>query len=156
MVSYRHLSGLLAFYGEDGITSTVGPLAVDGLMVMATGALLATRPGGTGQARPVGQRRAPAATATDTAPVSRAGQADTPRRRPVRTARPDTGTRRGQPDAAGGHGRAGGRAADAHPDMATADIAARLGVSDRTVRRHLARHLAHDTTTRTDAEEVPA
>ena len=57
VVSYRHLSGLLSFYGEDGITSTVGPLAVDGLMVMATGALLATRPGG---ARPaVGQRRAP-------------------------------------------------------------------------------------------------
>jgi predicted ArsR family transcriptional regulator len=25
-----------------------------------------------------------------------------------------------------------------HPDMATADIAKRLGVSDRTVRRHLA------------------
>jgi len=42
VVSYRHLSGLLAFYGEDPLTATVGPLAVDGLMVMATGALLAT------------------------------------------------------------------------------------------------------------------
>jgi hypothetical protein len=42
VVSYRHLSGLLTYYGEDGSTSTVGPLAVDGLMVMATGALLAT------------------------------------------------------------------------------------------------------------------
>jgi hypothetical protein len=40
-VSYRHLSGLLAFYGEDWLTSTIGPLAIDGLMVMATGALLA-------------------------------------------------------------------------------------------------------------------
>jgi hypothetical protein len=41
-VSYRHLSGLLAFYGEEPVVSTFGPLAVDGLMVMATGALLAT------------------------------------------------------------------------------------------------------------------
>lgn len=42
VVSYRHLSGLLTFYGEDPLTATIGPLAVDGLMVMATGALLAT------------------------------------------------------------------------------------------------------------------
>ena len=41
-VSYRHLSGLLVHYGEDPLVSLVGPLAVDGLMVMATGALLAT------------------------------------------------------------------------------------------------------------------
>ncbi len=43
VVSYRHLSGLLVFYGEDPLTATIGPLAVDGLMVMATGALLAAR-----------------------------------------------------------------------------------------------------------------
>jgi hypothetical protein len=42
VVSYRHLSGLLAFYGEDQLTVAIGPLAVDGLMVMATGALIAT------------------------------------------------------------------------------------------------------------------
>jgi hypothetical protein len=42
VVSYRHLSGLLAFYGEDSLTIIIGPLAVDGLMVMATGALIAT------------------------------------------------------------------------------------------------------------------
>lgn len=41
-VSYRHLSGLLAHYGEEAIVYRLGPLAVDGLMVMATGALLAT------------------------------------------------------------------------------------------------------------------
>ena len=41
-VSYRHLSGLLAHYGEEPIIYYVGPLAVDGLMVMATGALMAT------------------------------------------------------------------------------------------------------------------
>jgi hypothetical protein len=42
LVSYRHLSGLLAFYGEEAIVCVLGPLAVDGLMVMATGAILAT------------------------------------------------------------------------------------------------------------------
>src|SRR5215213_3710676 len=42
LVSYRHLSGLLRFYGEEPIVSVLGPLAVDGLMVMATGAILAT------------------------------------------------------------------------------------------------------------------
>jgi Protein of unknown function (DUF2637) len=40
-VSYRHLSGLLAYYHEDSLTAAIGPLAVDGLMVMATAALLA-------------------------------------------------------------------------------------------------------------------
>lgn len=44
VVSYRHMSGLLAFYGEDRLTSTIGPLAVDGLMIMATGALIALGP----------------------------------------------------------------------------------------------------------------
>jgi hypothetical protein len=42
VVSYRHLSGLLDHYSEDALTVTIGPLAVDGLMIMATGALLAT------------------------------------------------------------------------------------------------------------------
>ncbi len=42
LVSYRHLSGLLAFYGEEPIVCVLGPLAIDGLMVMATGAILAT------------------------------------------------------------------------------------------------------------------
>jgi hypothetical protein len=42
IVSYRHLAALLAFYGDDRITAGLGPLAVDGLMVMATGALIAT------------------------------------------------------------------------------------------------------------------
>ena len=41
LVSYRHLSGLLAYYGEDHIVSMLGPIAVDGVMAMATGALIA-------------------------------------------------------------------------------------------------------------------
>lgn len=42
LVSYRHLSALLLHYGEDNLVSVLGPLAVDGLMVMATVALLVT------------------------------------------------------------------------------------------------------------------
>lgn len=42
VVSYRHLSGLIRYYGEDGLTATFGPLAVDGLMVVASAALLAS------------------------------------------------------------------------------------------------------------------
>jgi len=40
IVSYRHLSGLLAYWGEDPVTVAIGPLVVDGLMVLASGALL--------------------------------------------------------------------------------------------------------------------
>src|SRR5689334_24542954 len=30
VVSYRHLAGLLGYYGEDPVTVAIGPLAVDG------------------------------------------------------------------------------------------------------------------------------
>jgi hypothetical protein len=43
-VSYRHMAALLTAWHEDPMTAMLGPLAVDGLMVMATAALLATRP----------------------------------------------------------------------------------------------------------------
>lgn len=42
VVSYRHLSGLIRFYGEDGLTATFGPLAVDGLMAVASAAIIAS------------------------------------------------------------------------------------------------------------------
>ncbi|WP_433465816.1 DUF2637 domain-containing protein [Spirillospora sp. CA-128828] len=41
VVSYRHMSALLDAYGEDDLTAMIGPLAVDGLMVVASFALLA-------------------------------------------------------------------------------------------------------------------
>jgi hypothetical protein len=54
-VSYRHLSGLLAFYGEDHLVVILGPLAIDGLMAMATGALIATSPNRTRPTTRAGQ-----------------------------------------------------------------------------------------------------
>lgn len=42
VVSYRHMSGLLDHWHADPLTVLIGPLAVDGLMVMAAGCLIAT------------------------------------------------------------------------------------------------------------------
>jgi DNA-binding transcriptional ArsR family regulator len=77
-----------------------------------------TAPAIAADTRPDSTPDTPAATAADTAPA--------PQRTPART-------RRGPSTAA--------RVAalkDKHPDMTAADIAARLKISDRTVRRHLA------------------
>jgi hypothetical protein len=41
IVSYLHLRGLLLAYGEDPLTAMIGPLSVDGLMVVSGFALLA-------------------------------------------------------------------------------------------------------------------
>jgi hypothetical protein len=148
VVSYRHLSGLLSFYGEDAITASVGPLAVDGLMVMATGALLATRPGGVEAPPAPVSKRTPAATPnlTDTATA-------TPRRQADRRVRTDTGRTAARAVRVDTSARVAALRAS-HPDIATADIAGRLGVSDRTVRRYLARRLATDSDL--EREGVPA
>lgn len=59
VVSYRHMAALLAAYGEDDLTAMIGPLAVDGLMVVASFALLAL--GRDGEAAPrVAEVTAPA------------------------------------------------------------------------------------------------
>jgi hypothetical protein len=60
---------------------------------------------------------------TDKRPDKRKPSVRTPRR----TSKPDTAT-------------AVARLRDRHPEMTAADIAARLGITDRTVRRHLAAH----------------
>ncbi|HEY3002435.1 MAG TPA: DUF2637 domain-containing protein [Kribbellaceae bacterium] len=41
IVSYRHMAGLLASWGEDWLNAHLGPLAVDGLMLISAAALLA-------------------------------------------------------------------------------------------------------------------
>jgi len=154
VVSYRHLSGLLSYYGEDGITATVGPLAVDGLMVMATGALLAT---GTATAvRMAGQRRGDGAhlgyvtppltepqPKPATAPVSKAAPAA---KRATRSATPRVST----------VDTAAQVAALRQDGLTTGQIAAQLGVSERTVRRQAAKHLAHESTDVSSTEGVSA
>jgi hypothetical protein len=194
VVSYRHLSGLLTFYGEDAVTAAIGPLAVDGLMLMATAALIATGRGHADQ--PVDQADLPTVTSSVTevdqrpevdqpaggiltsdqapdqpvdqdrdqrgGPVDQPDQAlvsgdqaviepdiaadvsadiqpdtsadttpDIPRTRERTTAR--TSGRTSKPDT----GAAVARLAARHPDWSSSQIARRLGVTDRTVRRHL-------------------
>jgi hypothetical protein len=41
ILSYRHMAGLLGSWGEDDFNAHIGPLAVDGLMLIAATALLA-------------------------------------------------------------------------------------------------------------------
>lgn len=151
IVSYRHLSGLLAYYGEDSITRTIGPLAVDGLMVMATGALIATGAGHVKAAAvrlpvldgatsagpdPTGAPMLPAAPADMSALPDATGTADAPRQRTSRTPGPakPTGARK---DGAATKERVAGLMS-ANPQMSTADMAKELDMSDRQVRRHVA------------------
>lgn len=41
VVSWRHMSALLALYGEDDFIAIIGPVAIDGLMTLCSAALLA-------------------------------------------------------------------------------------------------------------------
>jgi hypothetical protein len=155
LVSYRHMTGLLGFYGEDRLTAALGPLAVDGLMVMATGALIATSPART-RRDAVPDTRPDTVTAEHTAPDTDTAPdltADTtpwpdpdpwpePNTAPAATASqtgPADGARPSRVDASSGTAAAVARLRAADPGLSAAVIAARLGVSDRTVRRHLAR-----------------
>jgi HTH domain len=136
VVSYRHLSGLLAFYKEDRLTALIGPLAVDGLMVMASSALVATavrkavkpvaEPDSSAETTPApdAQPDGAADIAAGASPVSRPDI----RRMASRTSR-GSGT---------GTAAAVARAHRRHPEWSPAEIGRRLGVTDRTVRRHLA------------------
>jgi hypothetical protein len=114
-VSYQHLSGLLAFYGEDALTVRIGPLAVDGLMVMATGALIAT-----------GARRAAMTVPSGHVPVAPVHVPDGDATIAPRTRR-HTPTKRADVAAA----------AARMPGATPAAIAAKAGVSESTARRHL-------------------
>ncbi len=132
-VSYRHLSGLLDFYGEDPLTVMLGPLAVDGLMVMATGALLAT-------ARRAAALPVPATVPT---PVAAAVATPEPVAAPVIEDQPapvpvvkKTPAKRVTPRPASAEKVA--KVAAKMPGAPVAQIAAKAGVSPSTVRRHLA------------------
>lgn len=65
VVSYRHLSGLFAHYGEDPVAVTIGPLAVDGLLALCSAALILT-----GRKRALTEDVPPAKPAAPVAPVS--------------------------------------------------------------------------------------
>ena len=210
VVSYLHLHGLLQHYHEAPLTCLIAPLSVDGLMVMASSALLASNTATTA-AHDRTAVTAPGKTTDDGAAAGHGGTADTQppvravdrvtgpnadspaiapdglceacRTRPATTAwsRPPAGQplqlcdhcipgphqhapspatdpdvvtgEEGDTTPLGAAGRtarprerqtstaaAALRLLGQEPALTTADIARRLGVSSRTVRRHLAAH----------------
>lgn len=134
-VSYKHLAGLLDFYGEDALTAMLGPLAVDGLMVMATGALLATARRFTVAAEDTAPAESPAPVVADQVPEPVAAPAieDVPAPAPVVKKTP---VKRVTPRPASAVKVA--KVAAKMPGAPVAQIAAKAGVSPSTVRRHLA------------------
>jgi hypothetical protein len=131
-VSYKHLAGLLVFYGEDNLTAMLGPLAVDGLMVMATGALLATatrRPAAAVTPETVttdATVTAPEVTALPVADVTPAPAVTVKRAPAKRVARKPASAEKVA------------KAAAKLPGASVAAIAAKADVSESTARRHLA------------------
>jgi hypothetical protein len=123
VVSYRHLSGLLAYYHEDALTATIGPLAVDGLMVMATGALIATS-----------ARRIAAPVPMPDTPVTTPLAAEPPAIGPaVMVSKPARPKSTRIPVTAGKVAST----ADRMPGATVAAIAVAAGVSETTARRYL-------------------
>jgi hypothetical protein len=126
VVSYGHLSGLLAFYGESQWTAAIGPLAVDGLMVMATGALIATSAARTATVTadpvPVAVTVTPPAEVPAPVPVQ-------PRPAPA-SARPKVTRRPPSADKVA-------KAAAKLPGASVAQVAAKAGVSESTARRYM-------------------
>ncbi|MEW2383710.1 DUF2637 domain-containing protein [Micromonospora sp. NPDC047707] len=162
LVSYRHLSGLLGHYGEDAVTATVGPIAVDGLMLMATGALLATgrratasaTATATGEAVTPATARPPVTATMDTATLAGPGRAAedtataTPEDAPTDGHRPRPTSPRPRRRTATGDASATATTDDmaarvaailaARPDVTAEDVAAEIGRAPRTARRYLA------------------
>lgn len=118
-VSYWHMAGVASRYGEIGAAPYLMPLSVDGLVVVASvclvelsGRLLPA------DVKPDTTEDKPADVKPDVAPpAAKPAGSRTPRKR-------DTS-------------KAVARLRARHPDLSSAEIARRLGVTDRTVRRHL-------------------
>jgi DNA-binding CsgD family transcriptional regulator len=147
-VSYWHMAGVASRYGEVGAAPYLMPLSVDGLVVVASVCLVElsgrlrsadAEPAAIANVEPIAATAEPKTTnaepeTTDTTEdrpadikpdikpdispdTSKAAVSRTPRKR-------DTG-------------KAVARLRARHPNLSAAEIAKRLGVTDRTVRRHL-------------------
>lgn len=124
-VSYRHLSGLLAHYGEDTLVVYLGPLAVDGLMGMATGALIATSPHRTQSHISTADTASAVTTSTPPVPpVEPAATAPAARRTPAKKATP-------RKAAAPKNSTTPRKAATPKPDVATDPVTAAVPASRR-------------------------
>lgn len=137
VVSYRHMSGLLAWYREDALTVAIGPLAVDGLMVMAAGALIATGRLHPTSAEPlnIGEASAKSADASHGLAAAEASPPASPQ--PVGLAEaPAVVT---PPDVSAPLSPAARKVVRAHirwPELSNAELAKRAKVSAASVTRH--------------------
>jgi hypothetical protein len=132
-VSYHHMVGVAFRYGEQGAAPYLIPLSVDGLVVVASVCLveLAGRLRDMAEPAPVAVAQPEAAHAVPEMPDT---EPDMPADiTPDGAAQPRLPKRR-QPT-----GVAVARLRARHPDMSVTDMARRLGVTDRTVRRYLNR-----------------
>ncbi|MDR7278394.1 DUF2637 domain-containing protein [Catenuloplanes atrovinosus] len=159
-VSYWHMAGVAARYGEDGAAPYLIPISVDGLVVVASVCLVelsgriqaATAPLPEA-ASPPEESPAPAPektdTTTDTSPdigtafAPDAGEEPQPEtvgdsddESPDTAHRPEPAVVR-KPKRKRDTASAVARLRERHPDMSAVEIARRVGVTDRTVRRHL-------------------
>jgi len=83
ITSYRHMSDLLRSYGEDPLTAAIQPACVDGLMIVASLALLALSRNRVSSAGPVDVSTKPASTAPAPIPLDVEPVAARPMPRPV-------------------------------------------------------------------------
>ena len=147
IVSYGHLSGLLTHYGESTLTAHLGPLAVDGLMVMASSALMATAPGRVVDVATVRAGQAESVEADTIADSTPDTEADTaPVAKPKRTR-----TTTSKPSRTSTAAKVAALAAE-HPDMTREQMAKKLKVTERTIRRHLNAPTPDTTTSPVSAE----
>ena len=123
-VSYRHMVGVAIRYGERGAAPYLIPLSVDGLVIVASVCLVEIA----GRLRVIDQPDIKADTEPDRASDNAAPSVPELGPESVRTPR-----RKARPTTAAAVAKLRAR----YPDMPTTDIARRLGVTDRTVRRHL-------------------
>ena len=121
-VSYWHMAGVASRYGEVGAAQYLIPLSVDGLVVVASVCLVEL----------AGRIQLAAEVAVTTADIPADITPDTEPANPKPAA--SAGSRPGRKRDTG---KAVARLRLRHPDLSTQDIASRLGVTDRTVRRHL-------------------
>lgn len=126
-VSYWHMAGVAARYGEVGAAPYLMPLSVDGLVVVASVCLVEL----SGRLLPADVE--PYSTEDKPADIEPDRPADIKPDVAPPAAKPAGSRTRRKRDT----GKAVARLRARHPNLSAAEIAKRLGVTDRTVRRHL-------------------
>lgn len=139
VISYGHLSALMSSYGEDALSATIGPLAVDGLMVVCSGALLAIGDNVRRTAEAVARQShgepvtAPNVNTINSEPLA---DPDGETRKEIADLEPPKAAKPRSPRRDSARDRVV-RMAGRYPTLTAIDIAKRLKLTEFTVKRHL-------------------